>query len=53
MATTESHADVPHSLGKPLAFSNLVFSGEREEGRELGLLSHAFLEGCLFTLIVS
>lgn len=53
LATAESHADVPHSLGKPLAFSDLVFPGEREEGRELCLLSHAFLEGYLFTLIIS
>lgn len=33
LATAESHAGMPHSLGKPVAFLNLVFSGEREERR--------------------
>lgn len=29
-ATAESHADVPQSLGKPRAFTNLVFSRKRD-----------------------
>lgn len=32
LVTAESHADVPHDLGKPLTFSNLVCGRKREEG---------------------
>ena len=36
LVTAESHADVPHDLGKPLTFPNLVCARERKEkGAEL------------------
>lgn len=51
LVTAESHADVPHDLGKPLTFSNQVCG--RERGRKQSLSPHVFPEAGLFTWITS